>query len=94
MPEQYHQYETSGQYQRFLYAGQFRLGKWERFELGTKFLWAKDKQNSVNQAISEPLTNKLVGLDGFLILWKKRLKWFFDANFSRKDTLSAKMLPI
>lgn len=89
LPEQYHQYETSGQYQRFLYAGQLRLGKWERFELGAKFLWAKDKQNSVNQAISEPLTNKLAGMDGYLILWKKRLKWFFDANYSRKDTLSA-----
>ena len=90
LPEQYHQYESSGQYQRFLAAGQLRLGKWERFELGAKFLWAKDNKNSIDEAISEPLTNRLAGLDGFLMLWKKRLKWFFDANFSRKDTLSAK----
>ncbi len=89
LPGQYHQYENSGQYQRYLAAGKFKIGKVERFELSAKYLWAKDNQKSINQSISEPLTNQLAGLDGFLMLWQKHLKWFFDANVSRKDTLSA-----
>ncbi|MHB2154799.1 hypothetical protein ACX8XN_10435 [Calditrichota bacterium GD2] len=89
LPMQYRQYETSGQFQRYLGAAQVRTGKWEKFELGLKFLWAKDNEKSIEEAISEPLTNQLLGLDGQLYLWKKRVKWFFDANLSRKDTLSA-----
>ncbi|WP_456443272.1 hypothetical protein [Caldithrix abyssi] len=89
LPMQYRQYETSGQFQRYLGAAQVKTGKWEKFELGLKFLWAKDNEKSIEEAISEPLTNQLLGLDGQLYLWKKRVKWFFDANLSRKDTLSA-----
>ncbi|EHO41402.1 hypothetical protein Calab_1786 [Caldithrix abyssi DSM 13497] len=89
LPMQYRQYETSGQFQRYLGAAQVKTGKWEKFEVGLKFLWAKDNEKSIEEAISEPLTNQLLGLDGQLYLWKKRVKWFFDANLSRKDTLSA-----
>ena len=89
LPMQYRQYETSGQFQRYLGAAQVKTGKWEKFEVGLKFLWAKDNEKSIEEAISEPLTNQLLGLDGQLYLWKKRVKWFVDANLSRKDTLSA-----
>ncbi len=89
LPNQYHQYENSGQYERYLGAAQLTFGRQGRFELGARYLWAKDNENSIPDAITEPLTNQLAGVVGHLIMWRKRVKWFFDANFSRKDTLSA-----
>ncbi len=90
LPDMYHQYENSGQYRRYMAAGLFRLGKRDRFQIGLKYLWAKDDQKSIEQSISEPLTNQNAGLDGFLYVWKQHLKLFFEGNISRKDTLSAK----
>lgn len=90
LPTLYHQYESSGQYRRYMAAGIFRVGKRDRFNLGLRYLWGKDDQKSIKESVTEPLTNRNIGADGFLYLWQKRLKFFFEGNLSRKDTLSAK----
>ncbi len=89
LPTVYHQYENSGQYRRYMAAGIFRFGKRERFSLGLRYLWGKDDQHSISQSVTEPLTNRTMGMDGFLYLWKRHVKIFFEGNLSRKDTLSA-----
>ncbi len=89
LPDQYHQYESSGQYRRYIAAGIGRFGKRDRFMIGAKLLWAKDEKGSIGEAVIEPLTNQNVGLEGQLYLFKKHVKLFFESNFSRKDTLSA-----
>ena len=90
LPGLYHQYETSGQYRRYMAAGIFRFGKRDRFNLGVRYLWGKDDSKSINESILEPLTNRNIGADGFLYLWQRHIKFFFEGDLSRKDTLSAK----
>ena len=89
LPGLYHQYETSGQYRRYMAAGIFRFGKRDRFNLGVRYLWGKDDSKSINESILEPLTNRNIGADGFLYLWQRHIKFFFEGDLSRKDTLSA-----
>ncbi len=86
----YHQYETSGQYRRYMAAGIVRFGKRDRFNLGLRYLWGKDDSKSIKQSILEPLTNRNIGADGFLYVWQRHVKFFFEGDLSRKDTLSAK----
>lgn len=85
----YHQYETSGQYRRYMAAGIVRFGKRDRFNLGLRYLWGKDDSKSIKESILEPLTNRNIGADGFLFVWQRHIKFFFEGDLSRKDTLSA-----
>ncbi len=90
LPDLYHQYETSGQYRRYMAAGVFRFGKRDRFNFGLRYLWGKDDSKSVQESISEPLTNQNIGAEGFLFVWQRHVKFFFEGDLSRKDTLSAR----
>ncbi len=90
LPGLYHQYETSGRYRRYMAAGILRFGKRDRFNVGVRALWGKDDPKSIQNSISEPLTNRAYGAEGFLYLWQRHLKFFFEGNLSRKDTLSAR----
>ncbi len=90
IPDLYHQYETSGRYRRYMAAGMFRFGKRDRFSVGLRTLWGKDDAKSITGGISEPLTNRNYGAEGYLFLWQRHIKFFFEGDLSRKDTVSAR----
>ena len=85
----YHQYETAGQFRRYLGSAIVHTGDSRYYDVGLKYLYAKDDQKSVDQSINEPLTNQNFGGSLNAFLWNRKLQLFGEGYVSRKDTLSA-----
>ncbi len=85
----YHQYENAGQFRRYFASAVLHAGDSRYYDVGLKYLYAKDDQKSVDQSINEPLTNQNFGGSVSAFLWERRLQFFGEGYLSRKDTLSA-----
>jgi len=83
----YKQFETSGQYSRFLSAGNIKVGKTGLFDVSMKYLQAEDKKSSIKESINPALKNNLLGAECHLFLWGKRIRLFGDYFSSTKDTI-------
>ncbi len=86
----YHQYENAGQYRRFFASGLTQVGDNRYFEVGLKYLYARDDQKSISESINEPLINRNIGGNALLYLWQKHIQLFAEGYASRKDTITAK----
>lgn len=85
----YHQYETSGVYNRTLFATTLGLGQRGVYKIGLNYLNAEDDKNSIESSLNDPLANQNIGVDAQLFLWKKRLQFFAEGFSSKKDSLNA-----
>lgn len=86
----YRQYENAGQYRRYFSEAMLRLGESNNYHFGLHYLYAKDDNASIKRSLNEPLTNQNAGLSGMIFLWERRIQFFAEGYYSRKDTLSAK----
>jgi len=84
----YKQYETAGQYRRWLASGALRLGHNSTFNISLKYLWAKDDEGSIESSINEPLANRVTGGDVNFYLWNQNIRLFAEYLISEKDTLT------
>ncbi len=89
LPDLYHQYETAGQFRRYFVNGMLRAGNRNLFNIGLKYLYATDDENSIDDSFNEPLSNQNYGATASLYLWKKNIHLFGEGYFSRKDTVTA-----
>jgi hypothetical protein len=89
LPDLYKQIETSGQYKRWMAAGDARFGKTGSYDLAFNYLWGKDQQSSIDTSINEPLANAVYGAIGNLYFWNRHIRLFGEYYQSRKDTLTA-----
>jgi hypothetical protein len=85
----YRQYETSGQFRRWLAATTIRGGVTGTLDVGVKYLWAKDDEHSIEETINDPVANRVMGGDLSLFLWDRNIRLFGEYLGSQKDTLSA-----
>lgn len=92
LKELYRQYESTGQYRRFFAAGLINLGDYKHFTLGLRYLFAQDDSTSIAESFKEPLANQIMGLNGSLFLWAKKIRFFGDGFLSTKDTLSGESI--
>jgi len=83
----YKQYETSGQYSRFLSAGNIKVGKSGLFDVSIKYLQAEDKKSSIKESINPALKNNLLGAESNLFFWSKKIRIFGEYFSSKKDTI-------
>jgi len=83
----YKQYETSGQYSRFLSAGKIKVGKSGLFDISMKYLQAEDKKSSIKESINPALKNNLLGAESNLFFWSKKIRIFGEYFSSTKDTI-------
>ena len=85
----YRQYETSGLYRRYLASASLKTGLNGSFDLGLKYIYAKDDQNSISESLIEPLQNRILGTEASGYLFDKKIKLFGEGFYSQKDTLGA-----
>ena len=85
----YHQYENSGQFQRYFGSTVLHVGDNRYFDFGLKYLYAKDDPASISESINEPLKNQNFGWSALVYLWEKHIQLFGEGYLSKKDTLSA-----
>jgi hypothetical protein len=85
----YKQYETSGRFRRWLGAGAVRSGIRGSFDVGVKYLWAKDDESSIEETINDPISNRVVGGDMSVYLWDRNIRFFGEYLVSEKDTVGA-----
>jgi len=78
----YKQYETAGQFRRWLGAGALRSGIRGTFDVGVKYLWAKE-------TVNDPISNRVVGGDLSFYLWDRNIRFFGEYLVSEKDTVGA-----
>jgi hypothetical protein len=83
----YKQYETSGQYQRFMGSGDIKIGKSDLFDIALKYLKGDDEKSSIDESINLPLKNSLYGVESNLFFWSRKVRLFADYFSSKKDTL-------
>lgn len=85
----YHQYENAGQFRRYLASAVVHTGDQRFFDIGLKYLYAKDDDSSISESLNEPLINQTLGASARAFLWQKHIQLFAEGYYSRKDTLSA-----
>jgi len=85
----YHQYENAGQFRRYFGSAVIHTGDTRYFDVGLKYLYAKDQQNSISQSVNEPLTNQNVGGSVKAYIWDKHIQLFGEGYVSQKDTITA-----
>jgi hypothetical protein len=85
----YRQYETSGLYKRNMGSAMADLGIEDVYRLGIRYLYAKDDPNSVDNALSEAITNHSLGAVGEFYLFKRKVSLFGEAYQSKVDSVGA-----
>ncbi len=83
----YKQFETSGQYRRLIGSGNLKFGRTGLFDLAVKYLHGEDDRNSISGSINDPFANSLVGAEGNVYFWERKIRLFGDFYQSKKDTL-------
>ncbi len=83
----YKQFESSGQYRRYMAASSVRTGERGLYKIGLHYLFAKDVQSSIDKSLNDPLGNQNVGMDGSVFMWDNNIQLFAEGYFSTKDTL-------
>lgn len=82
----YKQYETSGQFRRYLASGSINTGEHGLYEFGLHYLWAKDDKGSISESLNDALNNQNVGLNGSVFFWENNIQLFAEGYVSKKDT--------
>jgi hypothetical protein len=85
----YRQYENAGQYRRYIGSAAVNLGETNRYQVGLQYLFGKDDEKSISGSYNEALSNHNAGVNGMLYLLERRLQFFGEGYFSRKDTLQS-----
>ena len=83
----YKQFETSGQYNRLLSAGNVKIGNTGLFDISLKYLQGEDNKSSIEESVNPALKNSLFGAESNLFLWSKKVRLFADYFSSTKDTI-------
>jgi hypothetical protein len=83
----YKQFESSGQYRRYIAAGTINTGERGTYNIGLHYLWAKDDQSSIDKSLNDPLANQNMGMDAAVFLWDNKVKLFTEGFYTIKDTL-------
>ena len=90
LPDLYKQFESSGQYRRFLTAGEVKIGNSNHFDIALNYLWGEDQQSSIDTSINDPMANSVYGSYANLYFWERNIRFFGLYYYSLKDTLTAK----
>lgn len=83
----YKQYESSGQYRRYIAAGSVRSGERGAYDVGLHYLWARDVESSIGESLNDALANQNMGMDASVYFWDNNIKLFGEGFYSIKDTL-------
>ncbi len=84
----YKQYETSGQFRRYLGSASVAFGENGFYKLAGHYLYATDDESSIGESLNDALANQNIGGEGALYFWKSRIKIFGEGFLSTKDTLN------
>ncbi len=84
----YRQYETAGQYRRWLGGGILNAGRRGTFDFSIKYLWGKDQESSIDSTINDPLANQVLGGSLDFYFWDQNLRVFGEYLLSQKDTIA------
>ena len=87
----YKQYETAGQFRRWMAAGNLRGGVKGMVDIGIKYLWAKDDESSIEESINDPIANRVLGGDLYLYFWNRNVRLFAEYLVSEKDTVGSEI---
>ena len=87
----YKQYETAGQFRRWMAAGNLRGGVRGMVDIGIKYLWAKDDESSIEESINDPIANRVLGGDLSLYFWNRNIRLFAEYLVSEKDTIGSEI---
>lgn len=83
------QYETSGQFMRYVGGATARFGQTGKFDVALSYLYGKDDENSISQSINQALTNNLYGGDFNAYFMDRDLRFFGEFYQSSTDSLEA-----
>ncbi len=84
----YKQYETSGQFRRYIGAVSAKGGERGLYKLGLYYLQAQDDSNTVKNSLNDPIGNQNFGADASVFLWDNHIQLFGEGYLSTKDTLA------
>jgi hypothetical protein len=83
----YKQYESSGQFRRYMAAVSAKTGEQGLFKIGLHYLWARDDQKSIDASLNDALQNQNIGMDASVFFWDNNVQLFAEGFYSTKDTL-------
>ncbi|KAA3613190.1 MAG: hypothetical protein D8M58_12855 [Calditrichaeota bacterium] len=83
----YKQFETSGQFRRYLGAVSVKAGERGFYKAGFHYLRAEDEEGSIGESLNDPLGNQNFGGDASLFLWDNHIQLFGEGFLSEKDTV-------
>ena len=84
----YRQYETAGQYRRWLGGGILNAGQRGAFDFSIKYLWGKDQESSIDSSINDPFSNQVLGGNLDFYFWDRNIRLFGEYLLSQKDTVA------
>ena len=84
----YKQFETAGQYRRWMGAGIVKVGMKSYFDLTLNYLYGKDQESSIDTSLNIPLKNNVYGGATSVYFWDRNLRLFGEFYQSSKDTLN------
>ncbi len=85
----YKQFETAGQYRRWIGAGIIKIGQQNYFDLTLNYLYGKDQESSIETSLNIPLKNNVYGGSTNFYLWDNNIRLFAEFYQSTKDTLKS-----
>jgi len=85
----YKQFETTGQYRRWMGAGIVKIGQQNYFDLTLNYLYGRDQESSIDTSLNFPLNNNVYGGSANFYLWADNLRLFAEYYQSSKDTLKS-----
>jgi hypothetical protein len=84
----YKQFETAGQYRRWMGAGVIKAGMKKYFDVTLNYLYGKDQESSIDTSLNIPLKNNVYGGATNLYFWERNLRLFGEFYQSTKDSLN------
>jgi hypothetical protein len=85
----YKQFETAGQYRRWMGAGIIKIGQQNYFDLTMNYLYGRDQESSIDTSLNIPLKNNVYGGLANFYLWDNNIRLFAEFYQSSKDTLES-----
>jgi hypothetical protein len=85
----FHQYETSGQFRRYMGTAKVKNGKSGVYDITLNYLWGRDQQSSIDESINPALHNQVFGGRGNLFFWDRNIRLFGEYYASQRDTLNS-----
>jgi hypothetical protein len=84
----YKQFETTGQYRRWMGAGILKIGHSDYFDVTLNYLYGSDQKSSIDTSLNYPLKNNVYGGAANFYLWERNIRLFAEYYQSVKDTLN------